>query len=98
MIVDLALFLISIFLYFYDFITYPFYLILQRPWEKRKEVKKNTNYSWKRTEDYISVTKNVLKETEQHTNLIKKNNVDTIFKVWQNSVQTYGDKKCLGTR
>ena len=40
----------------------------------------------------------VKKEKAQHTELIKRNNVDTVYKVWQNSVRTYGSKHCLGTR
>ena len=61
-------------------------------------MKENSLYNWKRTDDYISVTRSVKKEKAQHTELIKRNNVDTVYKVWQNSVRTYGSKHCLGTR
>ena len=61
-------------------------------------MKKNKKCNWKKTDTYISVSRNIEKEKKSHVELIKKNNVDTVYKVWQNSVKTYGDKKCLGTR
>ena len=64
----------------------------------RAQVEKNKKCNWKKTDTYISVTRNIEKEKKAHVELIKKNNVDTVYKVWQNSVKTYGHKKCLGTR
>ena len=61
-------------------------------------MEKDKKCTWKKTDTYISVSRNIKKEKKSHVELIKKNNVDTVYKVWQNSVKTYGDKNCLGTR
>lgn len=64
----------------------------------RSEVKKNSKFTCKRTDDYISITKDTKEGNKFFEDLVVKNNIDTVYKIWKNSVKLYGSKNCLGTR
>merc|ERR1739838_254531 len=99
MIIDLLLVFLSLFLFLYDVLTYPIYLLAQLPFKKRAEVKKNSSwYELAKNETYISWTKEASPENKSYSELILKNNVDTVDKAWNSSVKRHTKKLCLGTR
>ena len=61
-------------------------------------MKKNSKFQCERTDDKISIRKNISGNNKRFEDLVVKNNVDTIHKIWKNSVKLYGAKTCLGTR
>ncbi|XP_011303691.1 long-chain-fatty-acid--CoA ligase 4 isoform X2 [Fopius arisanus] len=82
--------------YVYDFLTFPVYLILQRPWEKRKLsrrvkarviAKDDNSITYRNTDDPSPI----------HIKL-ERQNIDTLEKVLRYAVETHRGKKCLGTR
>ncbi|KAK9511143.1 hypothetical protein O3M35_005763 [Rhynocoris fuscipes] len=87
---------IKAFSFVYDIITYPVYLILQRPWEKKqlsRRVKAKVTVKEDKSITYTSVDK----PREVHCKIIA-DNVDTMEKMLSYVVKQYGNKMCLGTR
>lgn len=82
--------------YFYDILTFPVYLILQRPWEKRqlsRRVKAKVV-----SKDERSITyRNIDRLGEIYTTL-ERLKIDTLEKVLRYAAEIHGDKMCLGTR
>ena len=64
----------------------------------RSTVKKNSKFDRQRTDDKISIRKNISGKNKRFEDLVVKNNIDTVHKIWENSVKLYGEKNCLGTR
>ena len=64
----------------------------------RSAVKKNSKFDCQRTDDQISIRKNIAGSNKRFEDLVVKNNIDTVHKIWKNSVKLYGEKNCLGTR
>ncbi|XP_065199736.1 fatty acid CoA ligase Acsl3 [Planococcus citri] len=79
-----------------DVITYPVYLLLQRPWEKRRQSSKPKGKIISADQKAITV-RTLATPQESHT-LLVKNEIDTMEKVLRYAVKKYPDKKCLGTR
>lgn len=79
-----------------DVITYPVYLLLQRPWEKRMLSSKPKSKIVSSDQKSITI-RTVATPQENHTTLVK-NGIDTMEKVLRYAVKKYPDKKCLGTR
>lgn len=79
-----------------DVITYPVYLLLQRPWEKRRQSAKPKGKIISADQKAITV-RTLTAPQESHT-LLVKNEIDTMEKVLRYAVKKYPDKKCLGTR
>ncbi|KAI5697895.1 hypothetical protein M8J76_013162 [Diaphorina citri] len=79
-----------------DIITYPVYLFLQRPWEKKSlSSKKKAEIISK---DNKSVTiRSISGPQENHIRLIR-DGVDTMEKVLRYVVTRFSDQRCLGTR
>merc|ERR1719376_1794134 len=50
------------------------------------------------TEDYVGVMQETSTDNDVYRELILKNNVDTVDKVWNNAVKLYDQKHRLGTR
>ena len=61
-------------------------------------MKKRSRVNWKTTEEYISLKKDIKGNNKYFEDLVIKNNIDTVYKIWKNSVEVYGSKNCLGTR
>ena len=61
-------------------------------------MKKRSRFSLKTSEEYISLKKEVKTTNKYFEDLVVKNNIDTVYKIWKNSVAVYGSKNCLGTR
>eukprot|EP00092_Neocalanus_flemingeri_P024233 GFUD01026282.1.p1 GENE.GFUD01026282.1~~GFUD01026282.1.p1 ORF type:complete len:737 (-),score=160.12 GFUD01026282.1:30-2240(-) len=99
MLVDVLLVIARFFIFALDIITLPLYLFVQKPWAKRAEIKKAANWhEIASNENHVGVIQETSTENEQYRELILKNNVDTVDKVWNNAVDLYDQKLCLGTR
>ncbi|XP_060856885.1 fatty acid CoA ligase Acsl3 isoform X1 [Metopolophium dirhodum] len=82
--------------FIYDVITYPVYLILQQPWNKKhksKQIKSDIT----KFDDHTIIIKTLSKPTSNHLTLVK-DKIDTLQKVFQHAVNKYADSYCLGTR
>ncbi|XP_034944202.1 long-chain-fatty-acid--CoA ligase 4 isoform X2 [Chelonus insularis] len=82
--------------YVYDLLTFPVYLILQRPWEKRK-LSRRVKAKVIAKDDRSIVYRNVDEPGPMHVTLDRLK-IDTLEKVLRFAADTHGDKKCLGTR
>eukprot|EP00091_Calanus_sinicus_P002707 TRINITY_DN12796_c0_g1_i2.p2 TRINITY_DN12796_c0_g1~~TRINITY_DN12796_c0_g1_i2.p2 ORF type:complete len:308 (-),score=94.80 TRINITY_DN12796_c0_g1_i2:980-1867(-) len=99
MIVDVLLVVARFFIFALDIITLPLYLLVQKPWEKRAQLRKAANWhEIERKENYVGVIQETSTENNIYRELILKNNVDTVDKAWNNAVKLYDQKLCLGTR
>ena len=87
MFLDIFLLLLSILVFLYDFITLPFYWLIQLPYRKkqvrkhqprfiisvtRSEVKKRSRFSLKTSEEYISLKKEVKTTNKYFEDLVVK--------------------------
>lgn len=82
--------------YLYDLLTFPVYLVLQRPWEKRKASRRIKARPI--TKDEQSITyRSVDPPREMHITL-ERENIDTLEKVMGWITKKHGEKKCVGTR
>jgi len=99
MLVDVLLVLVRFIILVLDILTLPLYLIVQKPWRKRAQIKKAANWhEIEATEDYVGVMQETSTDNDVYRELILKHNVDTVDKVWNNAVTLYDQKLCLGTR
>ncbi|XP_025417767.1 long-chain-fatty-acid--CoA ligase 3 isoform X2 [Sipha flava] len=82
--------------FIYDVITYPVYLILQQPWNKKQ---KSQRMKSKITvlDDNTILIKTLSTFSPNHLALVK-DKIDTLYKVFQYSVNKYSESRCLGTR
>lgn len=82
--------------YLYDLITFPVYLLFQRPWAKRKasrRIKAVPIYKDERSVIY----RNVDGPGPMHTQLLK-NKIETMEMLLKWVANAHKDKICLGTR
>ncbi|XP_071454206.1 long-chain-fatty-acid--CoA ligase 4 isoform X1 [Hetaerina americana] len=81
-----------------DIITYPVYLVLQKPWEKKSLSKRIKAKPVAYGDDRTSVTfRSVDDPGPLHVRLLR-DRVDTMEKVMRFTVENYGSRPCLGTR
>uniref|UniRef100_A0A1B6E8J8 long-chain-fatty-acid--CoA ligase n=1 Tax=Clastoptera arizonana TaxID=38151 RepID=A0A1B6E8J8_9HEMI len=79
-----------------DIITYPVYLLLQRPWEKKRLSRRIKAKSINK--DVRSITyRSVDKPDLVHSQMLA-NKIDTMEKMFLYVVKMFKDKRCLGTR
>lgn len=82
--------------YVYDLLTFPVYLILQRPWEKRKASRRIKARPISKDEHQITY-RSIDSPGSMHV-MLQREKVDTLEKVLLWVVKMHGDKRCLGTR
>lgn len=82
--------------YMYDLLTFPVYLILQRPWEKRKASRRIKARPISKDDNQITY-RSVDSPKSMHI-MLEREKVDTLEKVLLWVVKMHGDKRCLGTR
>lgn len=82
--------------YVYDLLTFPVYLILQRPWEKRKASRRIKARPISKDDNQITY-RSVDSPGLMHI-LLEREKIDTLEKVFLWVVKMHGDKRCLGTR
>lgn len=79
-----------------DFFTYPVYLLLHRPWEKKKLSRRIKAKSVYKDEKSI-IYRNVDQIGSMHSHLAKEK-IETLESMLKWVAKIHGDKKCLGTR
>lgn len=82
--------------YVYDLLTFPMYLILQRPWEKRKASRRTKARPISKDETTITY-RGVDGPGPMHISL-KREKIETLDRVLLWAINLHGDKRCLGTR
>ncbi|KAG7205605.1 hypothetical protein KM043_007568 [Ampulex compressa] len=82
--------------YVYDLLTFPVYLILQRPWEKRKASRRVKARPIYRDEQRISYA-NVDPPGPMRIRL-EREKIETLESMLLWVTKMHGDKRCLGTR
>ncbi|KAF7387892.1 hypothetical protein HZH66_010659 [Vespula vulgaris] len=82
--------------YLYDLLTFPVYLILQRPWEKRKASRRIKARPISKSENSITY-RSVDSPGPMHIKL-EREKICTLEKVLLWVSKIHGEKKCLGTR
>lgn len=82
--------------YFYDLLTFPVYLVLQRPWEKRQLSRRVKAKVILKSERSI-IYRNTDPVGEIYT-IMERLKIDTMEKVLLYAAETHKDKICLGTR
>merc|ERR1712112_499130 len=89
---------ITILLFIWDFITYPFYFLIQQPWRKTMKMKKTrarivTTQASEVTIRSLAMVNKIKDELKSYPDQIT-----TMEKVWSFSMKKYGQKRALGTR
>lgn len=82
--------------YVYDLFTFPVYLILQRPWNKRKasrRIKAKPVYQ----DDKSILYRNIDPIGPMHAMLVREK-IDTLEKMLKYVASIHANKRCLGTR
>ncbi|XP_066584617.1 fatty acid CoA ligase Acsl3 isoform X1 [Prorops nasuta] len=82
--------------YVYDLLTFPVYLILQRPWEKRKASRRPKAKLVAKSEG--SVTYRSVDQPKAIHVALEREKIDTLDKMLMWLVKIHGNKRCLGTR
>ncbi|XP_043274109.1 long-chain-fatty-acid--CoA ligase 4 isoform X2 [Venturia canescens] len=82
--------------YVYDLLTFPVYLILQRPWEKRK-LSRRIKAKWISKDDHSITYRSVDPPGPLHITL-ERQKIDTLEKMLKWVTDMHSGKKCLGTR
>lgn len=82
--------------YVYDLLTFPVYLILQRPWEKRKASRRIKAKPVARSE--YSITYRSIDPPRSIHILLESQKIDTMEKMLKFVAYAHKDKRCLGTR
>ncbi|QQP54517.1 Longchainfattyacid-CoA ligase 3-like [Caligus rogercresseyi] len=92
----LGLGLIKTLIYFYDFLTYPLYAALQRPWEVREA--SNALRSRVVSRGSNEVTYAPVYRSTSRLDAFRSAQVSTMLECWELAVSQHGEKPCLGTR
>ncbi|XP_026667370.1 long-chain-fatty-acid--CoA ligase 3-like [Ceratina calcarata] len=82
--------------YVYDLLTFPVYLVLQRPWEKRKLSRRIKARPVAKDENKITY-RSVDPPKPMHVTL-ERENIDTLEKMLTWVAKVHNEKICLGTR
>nr|XP_031846206.1 long-chain-fatty-acid--CoA ligase 4 isoform X1 [Nomia melanderi]XP_031846215.1 long-chain-fatty-acid--CoA ligase 4 isoform X1 [Nomia melanderi]XP_031846221.1 long-chain-fatty-acid--CoA ligase 4 isoform X1 [Nomia melanderi] len=82
--------------YVYDLLTFPVYLILQRPWEKRKASRRIKARPV--AKDERSITFRSIDPPKQMHIALEREKIDTLEKMLSWVTKLHNQKKCLGTR
>lgn len=87
---------IKVLSYVYDLITFPVYIIFQRPWEKRKASRRIKAKPVSRDEHSITY-RNIDPIREIHVEM-ERQQIDTLDGMLKWVSKLFGEKRCLGTR
>jgi len=92
----LLIILIYIISHIYDYITYPIWYLIQKPWRVRLH-RKGIHAKWDEPEDGQMVFHSNVEPTSVNRN-IRRYNLNTMEKVFSHVVGKFNDRQCLGTR
>jgi len=81
-----------------DILTFPVHLVLQKPWRRRWEIQKGSDWHRISTPDCVGVVRETSSSNQVYKQLILENGIDTVDKIWEQAARQYGSKLCLGTR
>lgn len=99
MILDILFIPIRVLVLLYDVITFPIFYFIQKPWIKRERITNGQKWhTVSKPGEYFGVVQETSTDNEVFRDLILNDNVETLDKVWKNSVAKYDNKLCLGTR
>ena len=93
---QILLCLIKLLLFVYDFVTFPFYMLYQRPWIVSKAAKRNKSFVIDQTEN--SKTFQRVKSNGLSQGKLLPENVQTMDQCFDFMVQQYCHKRMAGTR
>ena len=94
--ISVAIHAIKALSYVYDILTFPVYLILQRPWEKRKASRRIKAKPVAKSEH--SITYRSIDPPRAIHILLESQKIDTMEKMLKFVAAEHSGKKCLGTR
>ncbi|CAB4065677.1 ACSL [Lepeophtheirus salmonis] len=94
---NLGLGVIKTLIYVYDFLTYPIYAAIQRPWEVREASNALRSRPISKSDSEITYAP-VYRSTERLDAFFRAAGVDNMLDCWKLAVSLHGDKDCLGTR
>ncbi|CAH0557572.1 unnamed protein product [Brassicogethes aeneus] len=94
--INLALGALKTLAFVYDIITFPVYLILQRPWIHRQLSRKIQAKPI--SEDTKTITYRSTVDPGVHHVTLVRENIDTMAKMFEYCSKKYPNKRCLGTR
>jgi len=92
----LLIILIYIISHVYDYVTYPIWYLVQKPWRVRQH-RKGIHAKWDEPEDGQMVFHSIVEPTAVNRN-IRRYNLNTLEKVFSHVVGKFNDRQCLGTR
>jgi len=92
----LLIILIYIISHVYDYVTYPIWYLVQKPWRVRQH-RKGIHSKWDEAEDGQMVFHSIVEPTAVNRN-IRRYNLNTLEKVFSHVVGKFNDRQCLGTR
>jgi long-chain acyl-CoA synthetase len=96
MLTYIGIWIIRALIFVYDFVTFPFYLAYQKPWNTRRNAGKVRAVSIERTQDSITF-KPVQKTCPGLDNFVAKN-IQTMDKCFELAVNEHSHKPMVGTR
>lgn len=82
--------------YVYDLLTFPMYLILQRPWKRRKASRRIKARPI--AKDDKSITYRSVDEPKEIHIMLERENIDTLDKIMLWITKEHKGKRCVGTR
>merc|ERR1712227_884869 len=91
---------IEILLFIWDFITYPFYFLIQQPWRNTQRMRRTRAriVTHQATEVTIRAVPMVNKIKDELKAQQGADQITTMERVWNFSMKKYGTRKALGTR
>jgi len=91
---------IEILLFIWDFITYPFYFLIQQPWRNTQRMRRTRAriVTHQATEVTIRAVPMVNKIKDELKAQQGADQITTMERVWNFSLKKYGTRKALGTR
>jgi len=92
----IILIIIQTIVFIWDFLTWPIYQAIYKPWEKRKAFHKIRSKVVKSTNDEL-IFESHEKSTKLHLDLVKSQ-AETMVDVLKYTVSKYGNKPIMGTR
>jgi len=87
--------LIKAVVYCYDIITFPIYLLAQKPWNRRRESAQRRARQLDPSSPYSPWVR-ALKHQVPDTHFV--NACNTVDELWARAVREYGDRQCVGYR
>ena len=96
--VKLALVILNILLHVWDFITYPIYFLVQKPWKRTQKIRKTRSRIVTHQANEVTIRAVPMVNAIKDELKAYPDQITTLEKVWNYSLKKYGSKDALGTR